>query len=225
MARHGQRAGFWFDRAYGHVSQRGRLRAGLVDSVMCICCGYRRPWSAATVADEPIVLPARPQPQRVLVLAAQREGVDRVLNDTHADMRVKQLVDPLPTVVKRRSLHCPAHRRRPSSSRARRCRGARTDAPRTRRCRARPSQEGRPSTCSCTVVPSGCDLALRCGLARVLWLRWQQICAYGAICAQGYVRPVEPSGPLEPHRRVPAAPPGRLWTRTPNRDVDGGAFM
>jgi hypothetical protein len=44
-------------------------------------------------------LPIRPQPQRVLLVAVQRIGVDRALDDAHVRVRVKQLADPVEATV------------------------------------------------------------------------------------------------------------------------------
>lgn len=80
------------------------------DSIVSVG-GCRRLWSAA-VADEPIASPACPQPQRVLLLAVQRGGVDRALDDTHVGMRVKQLVDPCAAAVEQDRHIGAAHQRR-----------------------------------------------------------------------------------------------------------------
>ena len=63
-------------------------------------------------AAEPIASPACPQPQRILLLAVQRIGsCDRVLDDDHVGVAVKQLADPRAAAVKGGWCGRAAHRR------------------------------------------------------------------------------------------------------------------
>jgi len=84
--------------------------AGCASAPRCVRRLAARRSAIRAVANEPIASPVCPEPQRGLRVAFQWVGIDRALHDSHVDVRVKQLVDPLAAVVKLDRSVCGAHR-------------------------------------------------------------------------------------------------------------------